>query len=149
MKKKKAIDKIEELDAMGQEDEIKAAKWVMEKGREDEKEEKETKAIAEEVLQDARRTKERYYQKLLEQAFRLIHTIELPTGYHVGAFYTKSGLVVWVTTPKKQWFAKGMKVSGEVKYDMNGVDRLLIKACDFIDDLEEKASKTEGGIYLK
>lgn len=148
-KKVKSLgDQVEELDAMGQENEVKAAKWVIEKGKEVDQEEQQIKDLAHEILEKARKGKELYRQGLLKQVFRLIHTMDVPMGYHIGAFYTSKGLVVWVMH-KKKWFAKGMKVTGEVKYDLNGVDRIMVKAADFIDGLVDDENKTESGIYLK
>lgn len=160
-KKKTLADEMEEIDAMGQDDEVKAAKWVIEKGEEDRHEESEKSAEAEWKLHDKRRNFFTYKDLLLAEFRRqMVDSYQLlPKGFAWYPVGTTKGIVLWVKDLENRWYAKGITVSGIPKYDLNGVERLIDKALDFMEESERKyveakeakkpkEKKSKGGILL-
>src|SRR5258708_746307 len=73
---------LEELDATGQENPIKAAKWVMEKQEREDKEEKERQAVTETKLHDAKGKTFTYQQALVEEFQRQLREFSIPNGFY-------------------------------------------------------------------
>lgn len=149
--KLRAEEEAEKIDIMGQENEKKAAKWVMENQKEEDKKETKEKADTLEKLTDAR-GKVFTYKDALHQALQrelLSWSHQLPTGYRWQGGITEKGIVLYISTPDNQWYARGMKPLGLPQYDLTCLTGLIIKALASIDELEErKLKKTESGIIL-
>lgn len=120
----------EHLEAMGQESDKKAAKWVKEVGKEKVKEEEKAQDDAMEKLDDAKNSMGLYKERLLEEMKREmeIWRDDMPPGFNWLAQYTSKGLVLYFRNPQHEYFARGLTISGEPKYDINGVARLIVTA---------------------
>lgn len=142
--KKRAGEDREKLAAMGQESETKGAKWVMEEDRKKEQEEKKIQEAKQEILTDARKKRVEYTQKLYDEMMREMvnWTDELPEGVSWYPQITSKGLVMWVHVGI-EWHAKGMKVTGEVKYDMNGVYKMITQAITFAQEKTHPEGTTD------
>jgi hypothetical protein len=160
-KKKKLADVVEELDAMGQEDEKKAAKFVIEKGKEDRHEEDEKRSEVEWKLHDNKGRIFTYKDLLLNEFKRQMMEMYqmLPQGYAWMPFATKKGIALYIKDEQDKWYARGMIVSGIPKYDLNCVERMINKALDSMENLraqyearreakKPKEKKSKGGIIL-
>ena len=146
--KKQAGEDKEKLEAMGQESEHKAKKWVQEVGKEEDKKEK--KRIDEVMTKlDASKSHVMTYKELLIEEMRKemgYWDDDLPTGFNWLPQSTEKGIVLWIRNPKREYYAKGIKLSGEPKYDLNAIARLIVGAVKEMEGQEPK--KTENGIYL-
>lgn len=144
-KKRKPSDIIEELDAMGQENEHKAAKWVIEKGNEDRHVEDEKTAEETWKLHDNRQRVWSYKDALLSaMKRRMIEFYNmLPENFAWYPLKSDKGIVLWFRDPKGQWYARGMYISLEPKYDLNCVERLVNKALDEMDKIEQEYAKPQ------
>lgn len=145
----------EKIDAMGQESEEKAAKWVMEEGAREREGEEEKEAIAQWQLEDSRKQRVTYQSQLLKEANRRLRDYDIPKEFAAGVQLTSKGLVFWYMNPDRRMFAKGMQISTIPVFDLNGVDRLLVQLIDAIDmdarNLEKTMDgmkKTKSGIIL-
>lgn len=136
----------EKLEAMGQESNRKAAKWVQEEGKRQRKEEQIKSDDAMTKLWDARGKVFTYRDKLLEEMKREMEnwSDELPEGFSWFPMFTSKGLVMWLKNRNGDWFAKGLKISGEPKYDLNGVARLIIGAVEEANKQVEPIKKPNG-----
>jgi len=139
--KRRAEESLEELDTLGQENETKAAKWVIEKEKDNLHTESEKKAEAEWKLHDARKTVWTYNDSLVDEMIRMILMSDVPPGYRLAPRAVKEGMQFWIRDKEGSWYVKGMTISGIPKYDLNGLDRNLEKALNFIDSLEENPAK--------
>lgn len=149
--KKNAALEAEEIDAMGQESETGAVKWVQEKQKNIDKQQAEEMGREQEDLEHKRRyRKNPYLQAVLALALRLLGEYSAPQGYETAALLTDKGLVVGLHKRGYRWYAKGMKITGEPKYDINGVERLVGQAILSLDELQIQHEKymTESGIIL-
>lgn len=158
MKKLKSLTKLEEekkkirnveeqlevIEATGQENEKQAAKWVIEKENENVHEQNESRAVSEWKLHDTRKKIWTYNDNLLEEMTRMILLSDVPSGYRVAPRITTKGLALWVRDKKGNWYAKGMTISGIPKYDLNGLDRLLEKALNYIDLMDNPEKDPDG-----
>lgn len=144
--KKVAIaEEQEKIETLGQDSNKKAKKWVEEEIKEQDKQEKKHQDDAMEILTDARKKIFTYKDALLKEMRReMINWLEdLPQGFTWHAMYTSKGLVLWLRNNKGEWYAKGLKLSGEPKYDLNGIARLIVSAIKEAND-QVKPKKTDG-----
>lgn len=151
--------KLEELDALGQESEIRAVKWVKEKGQKEDKRESEKRAEEEWRAVDSKGKvftyRDAIYNALKRQMLESYGL--LPYGFLWYPVKAEKGLEIWIRDTKNQWYARGMYLSSDPKYDLNCVDRLVDKALNQMDILEreytkieeeKKSKKTDSGIIL-
>lgn len=151
LSKRNAGQLAEELDAMGQESEEKAVKWVQEVENRNEKKRQETDARQYEVLDKKRRFKKNdYFESLLTLANRKIGEYDIPRQYNVQAILKDDRLIVGLQKIGYRWYAKGMKICGEPKYDINCVERLVVQCFLALDELEShhEEHRTKSGIVL-
>ena len=143
--KLRAIEEAEKIDAMGQESEIQAAKWVIEEGKKTEKESVEETARKLDRLHESRGKIFTYRTALLDIARDMLLEARefLKRGYFFDAMLTDKGLVVWMRTPQGDWYAKGMVPSGVEKADLQSVDRLIAHALDRVDELEQEKEQNK------
>lgn len=143
----------EELDAMGQEDDVKAAKWIIEKGKEEARQtqEKEHKAEAQ-LAQKARYTKNPYYESILRYTNKQIaeYIQDVPQGYMITANPKENTIIVGICRVGYRWYAKGMTICGDPHYDMNCIQRLVVQAMISLEELQShhEKRKTPSGIFL-
>lgn len=138
--KKRAAETAEELEVLGQDNEVKAAKWVIEKGNKDRKKEDEKEAEVQWKLDDKKKQVFTYTDLLLKELRQIMFDWEdqKPLGYKWAAVKDKKGLCLWIRDATGKYYAKGIKVSFLPKYDLNAISRMVARACDFMDSLEEK-----------
>ncbi len=141
----------EEIDAMGQESETKAVKWVQEvEKRNQEQISYETLTLQEDLEKKRRYDKNPYYQSLYNLAIKELSNYDVPKGYQVDVVWKDKGLVFGLRKIGFRWYAKGMSISGEPKYDINCVERLAIQTMLSLDELYEQHElhQTKEGIQL-
>lgn len=146
--KQEIYEEIEEIDQLGQDSEIKAVKLIQEKQKESDHEESEKSALLWEKLHKAKEKTFTYKEALLSHMKLLkdTYTEEIPSGYQWWIIPTEKGIVLSVRTREGKWFAKGIQVCGDPKYDINAVERLIWKALEFIDSLEQ--TQEQKGLIL-
>jgi hypothetical protein len=152
----------EELEAMGQDSEKEAAKWVIEKGEQERKEEEEQTAVEEWKLHDKRNSIWTYKDVVLDCLKRQMKEAfgMLPRGFLWYPVKTEKGIALYFRDPKGTWYVRGMYVSMIPEYDLNCIDRLIDKALNSMDQIEQayeqaaaqeentSEKKTESGIIL-
>lgn len=145
--KKIAGEDSEKLEAMGQESEKAAAKWVMEEGEKERHEEAEQQAETEWTLNDHKDQVLTYKTLLVKELRRLMENWidELPEGWSWYAGYNEKGIVLWLRDKDRNWYARGMKVSGLPKYDLNGIFKLMMKAIEYA---KPKVEPQDTGIQI-
>jgi hypothetical protein len=146
--KKQVAEDAEKLEVLGQESDRKAAKWVQEVGKEERKKEEDRIADVMTKLDD-NKAHVVTYKELLMSEMRKEMTYwdeDLPTGFQWVAQSTDKGIVLWIRNPKHEYYAKGIKPSGDPKVDLNAIARLIVTAVKEMTKQEEK--KTENGIIL-
>ena len=137
LSKQRAQEETEKIDALGQESETKAVKWVIEEGERERKEQAEEEAVARWKLEDVKKTVWTYKDSLLKEANRQIPSYELPSGFLIKASSGKQGLLFFVRDLKGNWYVKGMKISNIPMYDLQGIQRMVDKCLNVIDKLED------------
>ena len=140
-KKRSLSEQAEEIDAMGQDSETKAVKWVQERAKEDEKDENETIAQETWKLQDSRKKVFTYRDALVQAMVRRMLEYDLPKGFAWKIETPQQDIILVIGDPKGQMYARGLKPIGEPKYDLNAIDRVIWKALDAIDHLEQHYAK--------
>lgn len=153
MKKKKAWEIEEELEATGQESETGAVKWVKEKGKETRHEETEESVVDEWKLHDKRKQLFTYKDVLLTCFKRqMMESYDfLPKNFLWYPVPSDKGLVLWFRDSRGKWYAHGMHISLVPKYDLNCITRLIHKALDKMDELErayQEEEQVQKGIIL-
>ena len=138
----------EELDATGQESDVKAVKWVQEKGREAEHEENEELAEAEWKATDAsKKGKVFTYRDVLMDFIKremMSYYDVLPVNFLWYPVKDKNqGIIIWIRDSRGKWYARGMRVSMLPKYDINCVQKLIVKALDQMDNLSQRYEDEE------
>lgn len=130
----------EELSVTGQESEAQAVKWVQEIGKEERHTESEQLAEAEWKATDVKKKIFTYRDVILQEMKRQMvdaHDV-LPYNF---IWYPlkdeKQGLIIWIRDPKGKWYARGMHICMVPKYDIQCVSRLIEKALNHMDDLEQ------------
>lgn len=143
----------EEIDAMGQQNEEKAVKWVQEVEKREEKKRHELDARNEEQIAKKRRFKKNdYYRALHTYAAKQLAEYDIPRGYAVDVYLQedKGELMFGLQKVGFRWYAKGMKICGEPKYDKNCIERLVVQTMLGLDELEgqHERHRTKSGIIL-
>jgi hypothetical protein len=147
---------VEKLDAMGQESDIKASKWVKEIGKEEDHADAEKEAIQLEKLDKSRKfTKQGYYQtmvKIMKELF--LNEAEIPSGWTWEAWEGRGGvgLTLWTSPPVKILY-KAFEPCGEPLYDLAFCGKIVRMAADYMDEYldkkdEEKIIVPKTGLIL-
>lgn len=138
-KKKSASDVLEELEAMGQDSETKAVKWVKEQNAEQEKLDDERKAISQWMLNDKKKQITTYKDALLfEMKRQMIDSYDfLPENFLWYPKSTEKGICLYIRDSHNKWYARGMLVSTVPEYDLQAIERLIDKALQHMDNLEQ------------
>lgn len=138
----------EELEATGQESDTKAAKYVIEKENENLKTEADIFSIVRWKLEDSK-LKPFTYMEILEGEWRRqMGSYDLPRGWMWSIQRTKKGIALFIRDRIGKFYGRGIKVCFEPKYDLNAMDRLIVKALNFIEGIDDSDTlrKTPGGI---
>ena len=147
--KRKEIEELgEKIDWLGQDSNIKGAQAIKEEQKEEDKKKEKKEWDNLEILYGSRYKAEIYRSRLMAigRARASDYKDELPQGFLWSFELTSKGLVMWVKTREKKLFARGMQISGLPTYDLNGVDRLIYRALDFMDN--ESKPKQDGSLIL-
>ena len=140
----------EEIEVLGQDSEKKAAKFVIEKGKEHDKQAKEQEYQIQDKLDKS--SPNLYRISIRNEAKRRITEYDVPKGFRIDCVLTTKGLAFgYKYYTDKMWFMKGIKLSNIPMYDLNGVDRMINEALDEIDRRINNKSlehKSAGGISL-
>lgn len=148
--KKEIAQEGEELEATGQESDTKAVKWIQEKQKEDDKKEDAITAVEQTILEDKKKTKFTYRDKLLQVSMRKINEFDCPKGFKWGSYLTEKGLIIWFQDPRKNVASVGMNITNEPKYDINWIDRRIQDTLSLMEQIEKnyETPTTESGIIL-
>lgn len=141
----KKVDLEERIDILGQEDDDKAVKWV----KENDKEVLAEVQKEEEILVDrltSKKTETSYKQILIAKYEVEMKTYEIPIGFKWAVMPSKEGIIVFFKSNTGKVYARGTKVCMIPKYDLNAMDRLLVRA---FDAMQAQTKRTKSGIYLK
>jgi len=123
------------LDAVGQDDEKKAAKAVIELNQELEKKNKAKEERLQEYLQD--KSKHLTYNMILRNLLdALCSEVDLPDGFDYRVQEDEKGVALIIKTPVG-YFAKGFKPIQDGKYDLNAVKTIR-------DNLENTIDRVKG-----
>lgn len=142
----------EEIDAMGQESETKAVRHVQEVEKNRQQQDSYNTLTLQEDLEKKRRYKKNpYYQSLLNLAKKELSNYDVPKGYQLDVLLKEDGrLIFGLCKIGFRWYAKGMKICGDPKYDINCVERLAVQSMLSLDELYEQHElhQTKDGIQL-
>lgn len=117
---KKEIGEFEnKIDAMGQESEKKAKKWIVEDAKENEKKENKKKDEALNQLDSKRKQVFAYKEYVLQYLHDLILQIRLPPIYQWGVWFDGKGVKVVVIDKFKKRHVRAFRLSYSPKYDIN------------------------------
>jgi hypothetical protein len=138
--KRQAGELDEYLGAVGQVDEVKAAKWVKEEGKEIEKEVQQEQNTAKEVLEKSNKyTIRDYWRTLADSLTQMALREEFPWQWHVKI--TDKGIATFIMSPDKHLFVRAFKPCHDPKYDLNAMYKVLESAWAVINKKEEDATE--------
>ena len=124
--KKKIEELEEEIDAMGQENEIKAAKWVKEKGKEWDQEVAQEQGKTLEILEGKTRYKFADYKRFLGEELMKAGTDEgYPEGWMHQSAVTDKGIVFYLRSPDKRLFVRAFTPTNIPKYDLVAIEKII------------------------
>lgn len=148
-KSQKEVGKARDIiDAMGQRNEKKAAKWVKYFIGLHEKKELEKDQMREKKLSKLRKSKKLYYEMLRAMANDLIiKTERAGPGFIGGARLNSKGITAVLKTPWGKIYKRSFTPSGIPKYDLPAVMTLVGSLEDTMWHLE-KTKITDSGVYL-
>lgn len=146
-KLKQKIEVDEKLEAMGQEDEEKAAKWVIEENQNIElKREKDYNDTL--TFFDKKRKKfSTYYEAIANLLNNLLdHYVDWIPGFHHETTVNQArGVGVILKTPDNQLYARGFKPCGEPKYDLHAIKVLIWQTENVIDEYQRQTGGQDLG----
>ena len=146
--KRKVSEAREILDAIGQDSERKAKKWVIYFEELAERQELEKNQIREEKLQKQRRKKSEYYQLCASMLHDLVIKLERPIpGFSVSVKFSGNGIHVDLVDPWGRHFKRGIKPCGTPKYDIPAIMTLLGSTEDTMWKIADE-KVTAKGVYL-
>ena len=145
--KKKRIEEIEEeIDAMGQESEIKAAHWVKEKGKERDKEAEEEQGKTLDALEGKTKYNFADYKRFLGEELMKRGADEIyPEGWRHQSAVTNKGVVYYLRSPDKRLFVRAFTPVNIPKYDFVAIEKILESAWVCIEEWKKKGN---GSIIL-
>jgi|CXWL01.1.fsa_nt_gi ribosome-associated protein YbcJ (S4-like RNA binding protein) len=132
----------ERIDTLGQEDELAAAKWVMEEGKEvkQDDEEFETRHL------DNLETKKSYLFKNYKEYLTSVITeimssrLDLPKQWQFSAWNNSKGVGLSLMAPDKRIFARAFTPMNVPKYDLHACGILCVQADNVIANYLESPS---------
>ncbi len=139
--KKLLGEEAEKIDAMGQENERKAAKWVIEEGKQNQQVEDKIEAEEIEKLESKGKKGQLfgYADEIVQATIRRMREFDKPQGFDWGVYKTKNGrgIEIRYMRPDKRVFARGMDVSFSPNHDVNWIIRTIHKALDEMEAYDE------------
>lgn len=150
-KRQEVVGEVEEkLDAMGQRNEKKAAKWVIENEKEEEKILDEIKAERMYKLSASKKTSNTYIKQVMQILYNKLDELTWKKGYKWYVGWDGKGIVLSVQIKQGDVFKRAFKPCFEPKYDLGACETLTVWAEDLFDYGEGnlETMKTQGGIWL-
>lgn len=134
----KLHEELEKLDEMGQESEIKAAKAVIEAGKETKKEDDKFEEDKLSLLEKKSKFQFKPYKhELAEVTAEVMRRREVcPPGYLWDSWANDQGVGLTILTPDKEKYVRAFKPINIPKYDLNACVVLCAQAENLIDRLE-------------
>lgn len=145
LKKKKRGEFLEELEAIGQESELKSRKWVRERYDREEKKQLFQKELDLNLLSKLRQRKQKDYTRYLSQIFLRFLSEEDTSKYRLDIDLTDKGISVKI---RKTRFIGAFKVVGVPLYDYTACKIMAVKVGNTIAKLEGYQRKSDGGVLL-
>lgn len=130
----------ERLDAVGQESEEKAVKWVIEENQERDKQKQKEFEDTLHFFIAKRKTIKGYYEALARLTDNLLKGyIDWGGKWLYRATYNNArGVGVIIQDPDGNTFARGFKPNGEPKYDLHAVKVLILQTENIVDAYQEQ-----------
>src|SRR3972149_687351 len=129
----------EELDATGQESETKAAKWVMEKGRDSSKEQlNQENRILEALDSKSKYGIVDYHKSLAAFMANFAQEEQFPQEWFWHIAITDQGVVMYMVSPDKRRFYRAFKPSFVPQCDLQAIFKILDSMWTKINELEVK-----------
>lgn len=145
-RKHKIAEEIERIDTLGQEDEHKAAKAVIE---DIEKGKKIAKAVEDDDLTRLD-SKRKHIVTYKEELARILYTRLMknawPKGYRFLVKITPKGIEVNIKNAENKWFGRGITITNVPEYDLNAAIILVIQADNTLAISEKTAQAVNGRI---
>lgn len=149
--KKEILENYERIEAMGQVNEKKGIKFTQEDLKQDQKKDYNIEATESDWLSGKRKyTDQEYLTSLGSVLYNKLEQIDLPLGYRFTVEIEGVRMKASLIDRFGREFVKGIKVSGEVKYDYHAIKVIAEEAENTVENLEgsDEARKTKNGIYL-
>lgn len=145
-RKLKIGEELEQLAAVGQENDKKAVKWVKERRRNDIKKDKASEANDLEILSSKRKTIISYKEELARIVYQRLLKNNWPQGYKFVVNVTPRGIEIHIRTPQNKWFGKGIALTHDPEIDLNAAIILIIQADNTMAIQEKLAREVDGKI---
>lgn len=141
---------LEVLDEMTQDNEDKAADFIIEKNKEAEKIGKAEEERKKYDLETTRNnwSKKEYIWKLGENMNEMAKLMDLPAGWYYRINCGKEKLNIIVTAPDGRRFGRGIVPTGTVTYDFNAVGVLVMQCENTVDKILKRGAFRESNIIL-
>lgn len=137
------------LDTITQDDEVAAARAMIELGTASEKKTQEDKELKIEELERIRGfTKKEYNQKLANMIFEMAKMIDWPYKYTYYVGFDKEKLNIIITAPDGKKFGRGIRPIGIPKYDFHAIGVLLTQCENTIDYIMERGAFRKDGLII-
>jgi hypothetical protein len=142
--KLKKADELDKIDAMGQESERGAVKYIQAEGEERKKEdENKQDEFVEKLKQADRWSIKSYNQKLVDIMSQIIRErLDVPKGWFWDCWSSRKGVVISLQSPQGDKFNRGFTPCHDKPIDLNAAATLVEWAQDGMDqwsDFQEKA----------
>ncbi len=142
--KKQIIGEFNEvIDATGQEDEKKGAKWVKEVEEQKQRELEEQERKQKEFLEENRRKKITYNRVLSGFLARMVVKIDTENKYELKVDFNEMGVMVKLYEKEKMLGQRAFKSTGNVNYDFYAAFVLAIQAENTVDRLLNRLVETK------
>jgi len=138
----------EYLDLVGQDDEEKASKWVIETQDQVSKKEKSVEADTLTKLASVKRRKFDYLKYMAQVAEERFKLIDWPPGFTWKIGIKDDDKLHLIFRYKRKFYGRGIKCTGMEVYDLNAINVIAVQAENTVDQIMHPI-KTESGIYLK
>ena len=125
----------EVLEATGQENEHQGAKWVKEVEKNNEEKAQVEEDRQKEILEEARKGKERYNKVLENFLQRMVARIDWPKDFSYKVMSDEYGVRMDMWDGNLQKYSRAFKSMGDVKYDYHAAFVLAIQTENVVDKL--------------
>jgi hypothetical protein len=141
--KLKAGEFVEEIDATGQEDEEKAAKWVKEVNKQTDLKSDIIKNDLLTFLEDHSHGKIKTYELALENlTISIMKMIDFPPRWDWEVGSSIRGVAVRIRRPDGEIFGRGFKPIHEQRYDLHAINVLIMQVENTIQSYEQSRPET-------